>query len=92
MTQDSEVSGQLYEFAERFAAGEIPAEDFTDAFMEKWKQERDSANGVTGSDEVSACLSSIFCLADLYNREAEREDRELDESRLRSEIGKTLGL
>jgi len=88
------VSGQLYEFAKRFAAGEIPAEAFADPFMERWKQERDSApdTDVRDSDEVSESLSTIFCLADLYNPEGEREEYELDESGLRSEVRKALGL
>ncbi len=88
------MSGQLYEFAKRFAAGEIPAEAFADPFMERWKQERDSAPNmdVRDSDEVSECLSTIFCLADLYNPEAEREDYELGESRLRFEVRNALGL
>jgi Bacterial self-protective colicin-like immunity len=88
------VSGQLYEFAKRFAAGEIPAEAFADPFMERWKQERDSApdTDVRDSDEVSESLSTIFCLADLFNPEEEREEYELDESGLRSEVRKALGL
>ena len=88
------MSGQLYEFARRFAAGEIPAGAFADPFMERWKQERDSAPDTarTDSDEVSESLSTIFCLADLYNPEAEREGYELDESGLRSEVRKVLGL
>lgn len=87
------MSDQLYEFARRFAAGEIPAEAFADPFMERWKQERDSAPDadVRDSDEVSESLSTIFCLADLYNPEAEREEYELDESGLRSEVRKALG-
>ena len=87
------MSGQLYEFARRFAASEIPAEAFADPFMERWKQERDSApdTALTDSDAVSESLSTIFCLADLYNPEAEREEYELDESGLRSEVRKVLG-
>jgi hypothetical protein len=72
------VNGQLYEFAKRFAAGEIPAEAFADTFMERWKQERNSAPNmeVRDSDEVSESLSTICCLADLYNPEPEREEYE----------------
>ena len=81
---------QLYEFAKRFVAGEIPADDFADPFMEKWKRERDAVSDIGDSDEISERLSSIFCLADLYNPNADREDYELDESALRSEVRKKL--
>lgn len=87
-----EVSRQLYEFAMRFAAGEIPAGDFTDQFMEQWKRERDSLDEVADPDELSERLSSIFCLADLYNPEPGREGYELDEPGLRSEVRRVAGL
>ncbi len=86
------MSGQLFDFAKRFATGEIRAEAFVDSFMERWKQERDSVSNmdVADSNEVSEALSTIFCLADLYNPEAEREEYELDESRLRFEVRNAL--
>jgi Bacterial self-protective colicin-like immunity len=45
---------------------------------------------VEDPDEVSECLSSIFGLAGLYIPKSDHEEHELDESRLRSEVGKTM--
>jgi hypothetical protein len=88
------MSRALYEFAKRFADGEIRADVFADAFIERWKQQRDSGPHprAEDDDEMSERLSTIFCLADLYNPEADRADYELDEFRLRSEVRKALGL
>jgi len=84
------VSKQLLEFARQFAIGEVSADDFADSFMKRWKQERDAGGTLLDSDEVSECLSTIFCFADLYNPEAGREEYELDETKLRYEIRKVM--
>jgi hypothetical protein len=76
----------------KFVAEEIPAGDFANQFIEQWKQERDSVKDMPDADELSECLSSIFCLADLYNPEEEREDYELDEQELRYEVRKVIKL
>ena len=87
-----EMSTQLHEYARRFAAGEVAAEVFADTFIELWKLERDPASNmnVRDSDKVSESLSTIFCLADLYNPEPDREEYEMDESQLRFEVRKAL--
>lgn len=86
------MSSQLHDFAMEFATGEISAEEFVDPFMERWRRERDSGGLADDPDEVSERLSSIFCLADLYNPEADRAGYELDESGLRSEIRRLMKL
>ena len=84
------MSAELYEFAKRFAAGGLPAEEFADPFMERWKQERDASTSIGDLDDVSERLSSIFCLADLYNPMADRKDYELDEDGLRGAVSRVL--
>ncbi|WP_230554822.1 colicin immunity domain-containing protein [Serratia plymuthica] len=37
-------------------------------------------------EEVDEASSSIFCLADCYNPEPDRDDYELDEAELRKEV------
>ncbi len=88
------MSNQLYELAKRFADGEISAEAFADLFMERWKQQRDAAPNMDTRAPNAVCesLSTIFCLADLFHPEADREEYELDETRLRFEVRKALGL
>jgi Bacterial self-protective colicin-like immunity len=44
------------------------------------------------STSLYESLSTIFCLPDLYNPEPEREEYEVDESRLRFEVRKALGM
>lgn len=84
------MSRELLDFALKFAAGEICASEFADPFMNAWKRERDSGDGQADCDDLSERLSSIFCLADLYNPDENREDYELNESRLRREVDKIV--
>jgi hypothetical protein len=84
------MSIQLYEFAKRFAAGGVAAEDFADPFMEWWKRERDASTVLGDPDDVSERLSSIFCMADLYNPMADRKEYELDADGLRGAVSKIL--
>ena len=86
-----EMSTQLYEFAKRFAAGAVATKEFADPFMDRWKRERDTSTCLGDSDDVSECLSSIFCLADLYNPMADRKEYELDEDGLRRAVSEILG-
>lgn len=75
-----------FDFSER----KIAAAEFVDRYMEQWRQERDSGELLADSSELSEILSSTFCLADLFNADASREDYEFDEDRLRVEIDKLL--
>ena len=59
-------------------------------FIVQWKRERDSGESRLDSPKVSEVLSSIFCLTDLFNPNDDRESYELDEEKLRSEIGKLI--
>jgi hypothetical protein len=85
------MSQSLLEFAKQFARGRLRADDFTAAFMERWKQERDSRAACNDPPYVSECLSTVFCLADLYNSDNDREPYELDEAALRERVGEAVG-
>jgi hypothetical protein len=84
------MSTQLLDFARRFALSEFSADEFADSFIERWKEERDSPGAPTDSDELSERLSTIFCLADLYNPGPDRKEYELDDLRLRTEVRRIL--
>ena len=66
------------------------SEHFVNEFIEQWKRERDNGESQLDSPEMSKVLSSIFCLADLFNLDAARESYELDEEKFKSEIGKLM--
>lgn len=81
--------------AKSFVSERLSADQFSDAYIEIWKFE--GAMGLLQEDEIklNECLSSIFCLADLYNSEPDRDEYELDEEQLRvrvSELISGLGL
>ena len=80
------MSITLYKFAQSFVSGRLSAEKFVDSFQEMWKIERDDGLLSEDEDRLSEALSSIFCLADLYNPDDDREDYELDENQLREEV------
>lgn len=84
------MSERLMGLVQAFLAGKSDAEVFVDSFIALWKQERDSGELHADSSQVSEALSSIFCLADMFNPDPERDEYELDESQLRIEIGKLL--
>ena len=61
-------------------------EDFVASYFELYRVE--AHNGQIASDEpnLSGCLSTIFCLADLYNPEPDRAGYELDAEQLIQKI------
>ncbi|QMV53026.1 colicin immunity domain-containing protein [Ewingella americana] len=84
------MSFVVLEFAKSFVRGRLNGTVFTEAYSELWRIERDSGLTLKDEDKLSECLSSIFCLADLYNPEPDREDYELDEEQLRDQISKLV--
>ena len=80
----------LLEFARRFVDGRLSANEFANAYIELWKIERDNNILQKYPDNVDECLSSIFCVADLYNPDSDREKYELDEDGLRIEVSRLL--
>jgi hypothetical protein len=73
------MSMTLLKFAQSFVRGRLSAEIFSEAYIELWKIDGDL--GLLPNDEpvMSECLSTIFCLADLYcPPEYHRMECELD--------------
>ena len=80
------MSAELLDLAKRFASGEVAADDFADAFIERWKSEKDSGACKQDDDAISECLSSIFCVADLYEPSQSRKEYEFSEVQLRQRV------
>jgi hypothetical protein len=60
--------------------------------MELWRIERDNKNILNYDENVSECLSSIFCVADMFNPDDDREEYEFDGEQLRKEIKKLMDI
>lgn len=84
------MSLTILEFAKSFVAGRLIAEIFSEAYIELWKIERDKNLLQIDEPSLNECLSSIFCAADMYGPENTREDYELDEQMLRSEVARLV--
>jgi len=68
----------------------LSPDEFANSFIELWKIERDKNILQDDEESLSECLSSTFCLADLYNSAFDREEYELDGEQLRSEVSKLI--
>jgi hypothetical protein len=84
------MSDKLLTFTKAFLSMESDAETFVDEFIDQWKQERDSGTSLFDDPQINEALSSIFCLADMFNPDDDRESYEFDEPKLKSEIEKVL--
>lgn len=84
------MNSLLIDFAKSFVDGRLSAEVFTDAYIELWRIERDNKNILSYDVKLSECLSSAFCMADLFNPDEDREDYEFDEEKLRDELNKLI--
>jgi len=77
-------------FVKAFFGSESDPGDFADEFISQWRHERDTKVSLSDAPKVSEALSSIFCLADMFNPNDDREDYEFDEPKLRLEIEEVL--
>ena len=84
------MSLTILEFARSLVNGRITPQVFVEAYIELYQIERDNNILINDEDSISECLSSIFCLADLYNPDSDREEYELDESQLIEQIEQEL--
>lgn len=76
----------ILRFAKSFLNERLSAAEFVPAYMELWRLERGGGEILQDEFKLSECLSSIFCLADLYNPEADKENYEFDELELRCKV------
>lgn len=84
------MSLTILEFARSLVNGRITPQVFVEAYIELYQIERDNNILINDENSISECLSSIFCLADLYNPDSDREEYELDESQLIEQIEQEL--
>ena len=84
------MSESLFNYAKDFVDGSFRAATFSDQYIKRWKQERDDGTLLDDSPRISEKLSSIFCLADLFNPENDREEYELDEVGLRRKVSEII--
>mgnify|MGYP003577692192 CR=1 FL=1 len=84
------MSQSLKSYIDSFISKEITADCFADTYMMKWKVERDNNLLVQDDDNLSELLSSVFCIADMYNPDNEREEYEFNEDQLWYEINKLI--
>ncbi|WP_422403781.1 colicin immunity domain-containing protein [Pseudomonas sp. GZD-209] len=84
------MSLTILEFARSYVAGRLTAEIFSEAYIELWKIERDRNILQLDEPALSECLSSIFCAADMYEPDDSREEYELDDEMLKSEVASFL--
>lgn len=84
------MSINLKNYIDDFMSGKIPANEFADNYMYKWKQERDSNLLGNDEDKLSELLSSVFCVADMYNPDDDRDEYEFNDVQLRNEVNKLL--
>ncbi|KWS90265.1 MULTISPECIES: colicin immunity domain-containing protein [Pseudomonas syringae group] len=84
------MSLTILEFARSYVAGRLTSEAFSEAYIELWKIERDRNILQLDEPSLSECLSSIFCVADMYEPGEAREDYEFDDEMLRTEVANLL--
>ncbi|PIT08413.1 colicin immunity protein [Snodgrassella communis] len=80
----------ILEFARSLVNERIAPQVFVEAYIELYRIERDNNLLIKDEDSISKCLSTIFCLADLYNPESDRDEYELDDQQLIEQIEQEL--
>ncbi|ENU1227267.1 colicin immunity domain-containing protein [Providencia rettgeri] len=84
------MSYMLLEFTKSYAEGRVKPETFSEAYIELYRLERDHNLLLKDNDKLSECLSSIFCIADLYNPESDKEEYELNDEDLLIQVNVEL--
>lgn len=84
------MSQQLLTLTNDLLNRKIPASAFAESFISQWRKERDDGTLLKDNDNLSECLSTIFCLADLYNADEVREEYELNAEQLCQRVHDTL--
>lgn len=84
------MSQQLLTLTNDLLTRKIPASAFAESFISRWRKERDDGILLKDKDNLSECLSTIFCLADLYNADEVREEYELNAEQLCQRVQDTF--
>ena len=80
------MSFTLLAFSKSFIKGRINADCFSNCFQELWMIERDNDVLLNDNDALSECLSTTFCLVDLYDPDDDRKDYELNGEELKVKL------
>jgi hypothetical protein len=84
------MSQNLVIFIHEFLNNPYDYSEFCDHYIRLWKKERDNGELSQDDAKTSEALSTIFCFADLFNPDDDREDYELDEQSLRLKISEVI--
>lgn len=76
------MSITLLEFARSLVEGRIAPQIFVEAYIELYRIERDNNLLINDEDSIIECLFTIFCLADLYNPDIDRDEYKLNGQQL----------
>lgn len=74
------MSITLLNFAKSFVNGRLEPYVFAESYIKFYRIERDLKQ--LDDSQLSAILSSIFCIADMYNPNQNKEDYEFDDKQL----------
>lgn len=85
-----EMSEKLLGIAKKFIREDTSAEEFVDKFQTLWDQERDPNLLEMEPPQINEALSSIFCVADLFNGDDDKESYEIDEKELKRRVKELL--
>lgn len=80
----------LLRLVDDFLENKINACDFVESYQLRWKLERDDNRLKEYPDLLSECLAGIFCAAEMFEPDNDREPYEFDEPLLRNEISKIM--
>lgn len=80
------MSSKLLKYVDEYLAGKVPANEFDLNFVLKWKDE--GHRGLLALDDplLNEVLCNIFSLCELFNKDEDREEYEIDEIELHSRV------
>lgn len=84
------MSHTLILFAKSFINERLTMLEFSGAYQELWRIERDTGVLKCDENELSELISEIFILVDLFSEHENRKDYELDEQSLREKIASVI--
>lgn len=83
------MSNSLLDIVEQFLGKEITGAEFADKYIDDFRHIRDEGSLPVDDPKLNGKLTTFFSLADLFNGDYDREDYELDETKLRDKIQET---
>ncbi|MBF7956864.1 colicin immunity domain-containing protein [Rahnella victoriana] len=84
------MSQKLLAFARSFTDDQISAVDFADPYQMLWKAEGENGDSLKDNFQDSEKCSTIFCLADQFNPDDDRDKDEFDADELKARVRAVL--